>query len=75
MFLELNNILNRILGKAILNQIFFWFDRKQFCADKKTRPNWARQVRVLIRVPKGQGVGLQGPMGSKGRPSGSQGGK
>ena len=38
-----------------------------------TRPNWAREVRELIRVPRGQGVGLQGPRGAKGRPSGSQG--
>ena len=38
-----------------------------------TRPNWAIQFRELIRVPRGQGVGLQGPRGSKGRPSGSQG--
>ena len=35
-----------------------------------TRPNW---VRELIRVTRGQGVGLEGPRGSKGRPSGSQG--
>ena len=27
----------------------------------------------IVRVPEGQGVGLQGPRGSKGRPTGSQG--
>ena len=36
-----------------------------------TRPNWARQVHELIRIPSGQGAGLQGPRGSKGRPPGS----
>ena len=30
---------------------------------------------VAYRVPGGQGVGLQGPRGSRGRPTGSQGAK
>ena len=51
-----------------------------------TRPNWPRKVRKLIRVLRGQGVGLQfprfpggqwvglqGPRASRGRPIGSQG--
>ena len=48
-----------------------------------TRPNWTRLVHgrkwaVTVkgwakRVLGGQGVGLQGPRGSRGRPAGSQG--
>ena len=47
-----------------------------------TRPNWTRLVREMMwaMVVKGwakrvlgiQGVGLQGPRGSRGRPTGSQ---
>ena len=39
----------------------------------KRRPNWPRWVRKLFRVPRGQGEGLQGPRGSRERPTGSQG--
>ena len=39
----------------------------------KTRPNWPGKVHELIQVPRGQGVGLQGPRGSSGRPTMSQG--
>ena len=39
----------------------------------ETRPNWPRLVCKVIRALKGQGVSLQGPRGSKGRPTGSQG--
>ena len=56
-------------------------------SENKTRTNWFVKVRVLIldfdsgsqkvglRVPGSQGVGLQGPRGSRGKPTGSQAGQ